>query len=162
MASKVIGIDLGTTNSVVSVFEGGQSEVQVNQEGARLTPSVVDAEVAAEDDLDVGVPRGIGVEHRGHVVLDVAGGEQHAGDRQDLLDAAAAQRVEPVADDWRGELEETAFDVVVRQALLDAAGDRLELADGARVAAAVAAHHHSGLGHAFLLCRFGNMLRDAR
>ena len=43
MASKVIGIDQGTTNSVVSVFEGGQSEVQVNQEGARLTPSVVDA-----------------------------------------------------------------------------------------------------------------------
>ena len=41
MAGKVIGIDLGTTNSVVAVFEGGQSDVQVNQEGARLTPSVV-------------------------------------------------------------------------------------------------------------------------
>jgi molecular chaperone DnaK len=41
MASKVIGIDLGTTNSVVSVMEGGQPTVIVNQEGARLTPSVV-------------------------------------------------------------------------------------------------------------------------
>jgi molecular chaperone DnaK len=37
----VIGIDLGTTNSVVAVMEGGQPTVVVNQEGARLTPSVV-------------------------------------------------------------------------------------------------------------------------
>ncbi len=39
--AKVIGIDLGTTNSVVAVMEGGQPAVIVNQEGARLTPSVV-------------------------------------------------------------------------------------------------------------------------
>src|SRR5687767_15883352 len=39
--AKVIGIDLGTTNSVVSVVEGGQPTVIVNQEGSRLTPSVV-------------------------------------------------------------------------------------------------------------------------
>jgi molecular chaperone DnaK len=38
---KVIGIDLGTTNSVVAVMEGGQPTVIVNQEGSRLTPSVV-------------------------------------------------------------------------------------------------------------------------
>ncbi len=39
--SKVIGIDLGTTNSVVAVMEGGEPVVIANQEGGRLTPSVV-------------------------------------------------------------------------------------------------------------------------
>src|SRR3989449_5149092 len=41
MANKVIGIDLGTTNSVVAVMEGGQPAVIVIQEGSRITPSVV-------------------------------------------------------------------------------------------------------------------------
>jgi len=39
--SKVIGIDLGTTNSVVAVMEGGEPTVISTQEGGRLTPSVV-------------------------------------------------------------------------------------------------------------------------
>lgn len=39
--SKVIGIDLGTTNSVVAVMEGGEPVVIANAEGSRLTPSVV-------------------------------------------------------------------------------------------------------------------------
>lgn len=39
--SKIIGIDLGTTNSVVAVMEGGEPTVITTQEGGRLTPSVV-------------------------------------------------------------------------------------------------------------------------
>lgn len=39
--SKIIGIDLGTTNSVVSILEGGEPIVVPNAEGSRLTPSVV-------------------------------------------------------------------------------------------------------------------------
>src|SRR4026208_1673594 len=39
--SKIIGIDLGTTNSVVAVMEGNEPKVIVNQEGSRITPSVV-------------------------------------------------------------------------------------------------------------------------
>jgi molecular chaperone DnaK len=41
MSGKIIGIDLGTTNSVVSVMQGGEPVVIPNQEGARTTPSVV-------------------------------------------------------------------------------------------------------------------------
>ena len=41
MADKVIGIDLGTTNSVVAVMEGGDPVVIPNSEGGRTTPSVV-------------------------------------------------------------------------------------------------------------------------
>ncbi|MBI4208968.1 MAG: molecular chaperone DnaK [Deltaproteobacteria bacterium] len=37
---KIIGIDLGTTNSVVAIMEGGEPKVLINEEGSRLTPSV--------------------------------------------------------------------------------------------------------------------------
>ena len=39
--AKIIGIDLGTTNSVVAVIEGGEPKILINEEGSRLTPSVV-------------------------------------------------------------------------------------------------------------------------
>jgi molecular chaperone DnaK len=38
---KIIGIDLGTTNSVVAVMEGKEPKVIVNEEGSRITPSIV-------------------------------------------------------------------------------------------------------------------------
>ena len=39
--SKILGIDLGTTNSVVAVMEGGEPTVITTAEGGRLTPSLV-------------------------------------------------------------------------------------------------------------------------
>ena len=39
--SKIIGIDLGTTNSCLAVIEGGQPKVIENAEGGRTTPSVI-------------------------------------------------------------------------------------------------------------------------
>jgi molecular chaperone DnaK len=45
---KIIGIDLGTTNSVVAVMEGGEPAVVTNTEGARLTPSIVSVTKSGE------------------------------------------------------------------------------------------------------------------
>ena len=55
MASKkIIGIDLGTTNSVVAIVEGGEPKVLINEEGSRLTPSVVG--FAKDGEILVGGP----------------------------------------------------------------------------------------------------------
>ena len=54
MAKKIIGIDLGTTNSVVAVMEGGEPVVIPNAEGARTTPSVVGFSKSGE--ILVGAP----------------------------------------------------------------------------------------------------------
>jgi len=50
--SKIIGIDLGTTNSCVAIMEGSQPKVLENAEGARTTPSVVAFQAMMEIDND--------------------------------------------------------------------------------------------------------------
>ena len=51
---KIIGIDLGTTNSCVAIMEGGQPKVIENSEGSRTTPSVV--AYADDGEVLVGAP----------------------------------------------------------------------------------------------------------
>ena len=50
--AKPIGIDLGTTNSVVAIMEGSEPKVLTNEEGARTTPSVVG--FGKDDEIMVG------------------------------------------------------------------------------------------------------------
>ncbi|HTN26549.1 MAG TPA: Hsp70 family protein, partial [Burkholderiales bacterium] len=52
--AKIIGIDLGTTNSCVAIMEGGKPKVIENSEGSRTTPSVV--AYTDESDILVGAP----------------------------------------------------------------------------------------------------------
>jgi len=52
--SKIIGIDLGTTNSCVAVIEGQQQKVIENAEGGRTTPSVI--AYTDQDEVLVGMP----------------------------------------------------------------------------------------------------------
>src|SRR5260221_6324866 len=52
--AKIIGIDLGTTNSCVAIMEGGKPKVIENSEGARTTPSVV--AYAEDGEILVGAP----------------------------------------------------------------------------------------------------------
>ena len=53
MAKKIIGIDLGTTNSAVAIIEGGQPKIIENAEGMRTTPSII--ALAKNGDRMVGV-----------------------------------------------------------------------------------------------------------
>jgi len=85
MKEKIIGIDLGTTNSCVAVLEGGTPEVITNAEGERITPSVVAFTAGGErlvgrlakrqaitnpTNTIASIKREMGTDHRVHVSID--------------------------------------------------------------------------------------------
>ncbi len=76
--AKIVGIDLGTTNSVVSVLEGGEPVVIPNAEGSRTTPSVA-AFTKIMSDLLVSPPSGRQSSTRKHDLLHQALDGQDAG-----------------------------------------------------------------------------------
>ena len=85
MKEKIIGIDLGTTNSCIAIFEGGSPTVMTNAEGERVTPSVVAFTEAGErlvgrlakrqaitnpKNTVASIKREMGTDHRVHVSAD--------------------------------------------------------------------------------------------
>jgi len=103
--SKIIGIDLGTTNSCVAIVEGGEPHVIVNEEGSRTTPSVV-----AFNDNDVLV----GVTARRQAVVN-----------PDKTIYSAKRFIGSKLDEVKNAAEKVAFDVTA-----NAAGDACINVDG--------------------------------
>ena len=136
-----------TTISSVSVAGRLLVEHALDARAGGLQQLRVDGEVAPEPHVYAGMSMRELVDFRGHVVLHMPGGEQHAGDRQNAPVAAFRQRLQSLANHRAGEFEEADFQVVVRQTRPQSVRKGQELAHGIGIAAAVAAHHDSGLGH---------------
>ena len=91
--SKIIGIDLGTTNSVVAVMEGGEPVVITNPEGSRLTPSVV-----ASDEMKM-VPYAVAAAPNGDVRVKI-GNEDYAPPQ---ISAMILQKLKQAAEEYLGQ-----------------------------------------------------------
>ena len=95
--ARAVGIDLGTTNSVVAVLEGGEPTVIANAEGARTTPSVV--AFAKNGEVLVGeVAKRQAVTNIDRTIRSVKrhmGTRLEAADRRQVVHAAADQRLRP-------------------------------------------------------------------
>lgn len=113
--AKTVGIDLGTTNSVVAVMEGGQATVIPNAEGSRLTPSVVGFTKTGERLVGIGakrqailnpdrtvasIKREMGTDHR--VNID---GKQYTSEE---ISAMVLQKLKADAEAYLGETVESA------------------------------------------------------
>ena len=130
--SKIIGIDLGTTNSAVSVLEGGEAKIIANPEGNRTTPSVVAfkngeiqvGEVAKRQavtnpDTIISIKRHMGTDYKVE-----AGGKSYTPQE---ISAMILQYIKGFAEDYLGEKVEKAvitvpayFNDAQRQATKDA------------------------------------------
>ena len=116
--------------------------------GRRAQQLAVDRQLPPERHADPRVLGGEGIDLRGKIVFDMAGGEQHPGQTDDALGAPRLQRLQSVADDRPGKFEETALDVAVGQTVAQVPRDGVEFANSREGAAAVAADHNAEVvGH---------------
>ena len=127
-------------------FAAGACERLLDPVARRAQQLRVDRQLPAELDPNADGRRHR-VEHRWHVVLDVAGGEQHARHGEHAIDAARPQAVEPLAQHRPRKLQKAALDGIVRQALGQAVDQAMKLLDRVEVARAVAADHHADFAH---------------
>ena len=112
----------------------------------------IDGQIAGHAHVDAGIGGGEIVDLGRHVVLHMAGGEQHAGQADDSRDAACLQLFQAIADNRTGEFEKAAFHVELRETPAQVACERIEFGDGSLIAAAVAADHHGlTVGHSYPL-----------
>ena len=103
--SKIIGIDLGTTNSVVAVMEGGESVVITNPEGGRLTPSVVawDEKGVDYEEIDINASGDKRQEMMGRAngrttVPQIFIGGRHVGGSDDLAELDRSGGLDPLLE----------------------------------------------------------------
>ena len=130
--SKIIGIDLGTTNSCVAVMEGGEPVVIANSEGARTTPSVVGftktgdrlvGQVAKRQAITnpentvASIKRFMGTDHK--VTLN---GKEYTPQQ---VSAMILQKLKADAEAYLGAVSYTHLDVYKRQVQAEAVVDAL-------------------------------------
>src|SRR5665213_1201686 len=100
--SKVIGIDLGTTNSCVAIMEGGKPRVIENSEGDRTTPSIVafskDDDEVVQKDIKM-VPYKIVKADNGDAWVDVHGKKMAPPE----ISARVLMKMKKTAEDYLGE-----------------------------------------------------------
>ena len=115
-SNKILGIDLGTTNSAFAVMEGGDPEIIVNAEGDRTTPSVV--AFTADDERLVGKPaKNQAIQNPEHTIASI---KRHMGDGEYTVDidgeeytpeeisAMTLQKLKRDAEDYLGDTVEKA------------------------------------------------------
>ena len=120
----------------------GSVQGRTNAGAGRLDHLEINAQLPAVVDAQPGLS-GVSIEHRGDVVLGMAGSEQHRRHGQDMADALAAQGFKSIAQDRSSEFQVAVLHRHRRQMLLQLLGEGSKFADSEAIAAAMAANEHT-------------------